>query len=512
MLPHLEVGHLPSSSSFYSAVVQPLGLRYLSAEDGHFPSITFGDARGRPAFEIRQITAGRDRPLITSHLVVSALLPEAAEDAYTSAVRANPEPRESTRRRPSISWPATSGISATRTIGGGGRIRIRIVDFDGNTMDVVYQPPSKYPPAYDGSTFRRTQSTTKEASRILDWNYDVATSDLRSVVGSDSRPGAGSTRTASRRPYSGAADEGPYSTLRRSVTDNSTLYESAPSPRQNSSGMSATTVLGTLVGVAAGAALGGALTYNMVKADRSHAPRQEFDPPAMSRRSTFPDPYPERKGRYVEVERAVEKVRYPDEYSTIVADRRTPPEYIAHYSKVSKSRSREAIEDPYDEPRGRHDSSRSRPSSVRRRSEAGSYRQPLLLQDVEHRSQVSKSSRHPPIVHRSYTYETPERDSYVTARSQRSSSTARPPPPPQVVSRSRSGGRMTTATIKVAGGSGSPRTLSRGNTYVAARNTGLPASGMGSSQAGWDDDDNVSIAPSDSISNVGSRRRGRAYH
>jgi len=278
--------------------------------------------------------------------------------------------------------------------------------------------------------------------------------------------------------------------------------------------MSATTVLGTLVGVAAGAALGGAVTYNMVKADRSHASRQESDPPAMSRRSTFPDPYPERKGRYVEVERAVEKVRYPDEYSTIVADRRTPPEYIAHYSKVSKPRSREAIDDAYDEPRGRHESSRSRSSSVRRRSEAGSYRQPLLLQDVEHRSQVSKSSRHPPIVQRSYTYETPERDSYVSARSHRSSSTARPPPPPQVVSRSRSGGRMTTATIKVAGGSGSPRALSRANTYVATRNTGFPTSDMGGCQAGWDDDDddNVSIAPSDSISNVGSRRSGRAYH
>lgn len=510
MLPYLEVGHLPSSSSFYSAVVQPLGLRYLSAEDGHFPCITFGDARARRAlFEIRQITAGRERPIVPSHITVSAPSAEAAEDSYTSAVRANPpEPRDSSRRRPSVSWPAPSSTSATRTLGGGGRLRIRIVDFDGNTMDIVYRPPSDYPPSYGGSTVRRTQSTNKEASRILDWNYDVASSDLRSVISTGSRSGTSSTRTASRRPYDGAAaDKEPYHTLRRSVTDNASLYDPTPSPRLNSSGgMSATTIAGALLGAAA---LGSALTYGIVKSDRSHAPRQEFDsPPSFSRRSTFPDPYPDqRKGsRYVEVERAVEKVRYPDsEYSTIAPGRRSPPEYVAHYSRGSRDDA---------EPRGRRAESQSRSSSSRRRSEAASYRQPLLLHDApEHRSQASGGSRHqhPPIVKRSYTYELPA-ESWAGS-SVRSQSTARPAPSPQVVSRSRSGSRMTTATIKVAGGGGGPRGLSRANTsYVSARDIGLPVSGVGSSQAGWESDDAGSVVPSDSISNIGSRRSGRAYH
>ncbi|KAK1826865.1 hypothetical protein QBC39DRAFT_187948 [Podospora conica] len=507
MLPHLEVGHLPSSSSFYSAVVQPLGLRYLSAEDGHFPSITFGDARaGRALFEIRQVTAGRGRPIIPSHIVISAPSAEAAEDSYTSAVRADPPPerRDSSRRRPSNSWPAPSSISATRTLAGGGRLRIRIVDFDGNTMDIVYRPPPDYPPSYGGSTLRRTQSTDKEASRILDWNYDVASSDLRTVISTDSRSGA-----ASRRTYNGGggADKEPYHTLRRSVTDNGSLYDPIPSPRQPSSGsgMSATTIAGALLGAAA---IGGALTYGLVKSDRSHAPRQDYDsppPPSFSRRSTFPDPYPEhqRKGgsRYVEVERAVEKVRYPDEYSTIAPGRRSPPEYVAHYSQASR-RSREDAE-----PRGRHHESQSRSSSSRRRSEAGSYRQPLLLHDApEHRSQVSSGARHPPIVKRSYTYELPA-DGWGSSASVRSQSTARPAPSPQVVSRSRSGSRMTTATIKVAGGGGGPRGVSRANTYLSARNVGLPES-----QAGWESDDGGSVVPSDSISNVGSRRSARGYH
>src|SRR5581483_11596709 len=101
-------------------------------------------------------------------------------------------------------------------------------------------------------------------------------------------------------------EDAPYSSLRRSITDGLSSYEPA-SPRQNSSGLSASTVVGTLLGVAAGAALGGAITYSRVKADRGRAPRQEYDePPAFLRRSTFPDPYPTRKSQYVEVEREVE--------------------------------------------------------------------------------------------------------------------------------------------------------------------------------------------------------------
>jgi hypothetical protein len=48
---------------------------------------------------------------------------------------------------------------------------------------------------------------------------------------------------------------------------------------------------------------------------------------------------------------------------------------------------------------------------------------------------------------------------------------------------------------------------------MAAREVPLPRSGVGSSHARWEGDDDVdSVAPSDSISCVGSRRSGRAYH
>ncbi|KAK3346225.1 hypothetical protein B0T25DRAFT_592502 [Lasiosphaeria hispida] len=483
MLPYLEVAHLPSSSSYYSAFIQPLGLRYLSTEDGHFPTITFGDSfRATPVFQIKQVTESRERPLKLSHITLLAPSVEAVDGAYESALRANPDTRESSRRHLSVSQPATNRASAKRFISKEGKTRVVVCDFDGNTMEIVYRPPPEYSSHHGGPTVRRTQSTNDEATRIMGWNFDIATSEMTSAAGpgsSYSKPG----RSSSRRGYGGHAGDEPFATLRRSVTAGSagsTMYEPTASPRhsQNPSGLSTTTVVGTLL---AGAAIGSAITYGLVKQDRLRTPRQEFDAPVFTRRSTFPEPYTERKDRFIEVDRPIEKMRHQIDHAPMV-ERRASPEYIASYSHAGP-RSRE-VEDFYDDSRGRHSASRSRPGSVRTRSEAGSHRQPLLLGEAEHRSHAgSRTSRHPPIVQRSYTYEAPERerDSYASARSQRSSSTIRAPPllpgqSSQIVSRSRSGARVATTTVKV-GHSPSPRALSRSGTYMSARNVPLPTSG-----------------------------------
>lgn len=573
MLPFLEVEHLPSSSSFYSAIVQALGLRYLSAEDGRFPSITYGDpSRTAAVFQIRQVVVSRDRPLRTSRIVLSAPSAAAADDAYEFALRANPDVPDVHQRHLAENYTAASGASARRTSTGGGGTRVLITDFDGNAMEIVYHPPPDYPPHYAGSTIRYTRSTTDEASRILDWNYDVVISSPPSPT----RPGSvssASARTVSRHSYGRYPEENNQLPpgLRRSVTAGSSVYEPATSARENSNGLSAGAVVGTLLGVAAGAALGGAFTYNMVRSDRNRAPRRENDMPSVTRRSTFPekyDSYSDHKGRYVDVERAVEKVRSKSDYPASSDYRRPPPEYIARYSQVGSQRSRAVDDDVYDDSRGRPQSSRSRAPSARPRSESASYRQPYAIEETEHRSYASsRSSRHPPIVQRSYTYDTPDRESYVSARSHGSNSTLRAPAPDiytsmthttsHTTSHSRSGSRVTTATVRVGG---SPRSFGRegssisarnvplpdsraptyisardvplpesraptyisardipppasrpSSTYVSARHVALPGSHVGSSHAKWseDDDDDVdSIAPSDSISCVGSRRSG----
>jgi hypothetical protein len=514
MLPFLEVAHLPSSSSFYSAILQPLGLRYISDTDsesslpGRGPCITYGASLPPiPVFQLRQV--GDPKP---SRIVLSAQSPTAVADFHRCALRANPDV-----------VPSASSTAANR--GGAGPVETRqscaeVVDFDGNTMEVVYRPPpSDHGSRYGGSTVRKTQSTSAEASRILTWNYAVAASIPATVV-------------PSREPVTRCAqDDQSYGSPRRAVTTSSVVYDSTTSPRQNSSGLSTGAVVGTLLGVAAGAAAGAALTYSMVRSDRSRAPRQEFDAPTFTRRSAFPDaPYSAgRSPRFVDVERTVDKVRYPHHY-TPVDVRRSPPEYIARYSQVGSIRgSTRELEDLHDDGRSRHSSRHSRTGgSVRTRSEAATARQPLLITEAEHRSYVgSSSSRHgntPPItrsiIQRSHTFDVSDRESYASARSQRTYSTVRPPPVPvahsavsPVVARSRTGSRVTISTIRMPsqGEVSKDRSFSPAGSYMSARNVPLPASAVGSSHANWDDDDG-SVVPDDSISCVGSRRSGRSHH
>lgn len=566
MLPFLEVEHLPSSSSFYSAIVQPLGLRYLYTEGGHFPSVTYGDSSPTAAvFQIRQVVASIDRPLRTSRIVLSAPSEAAADGAYEFALRANPDARDAHPRHSAESHSAASGATAHRSTTGGGGTRVRITDFDGNVVEIIYRPYPEHPSHYSASTIRYTKSTSEEACRILDWNYDVATSSFSSPAG----PGPTSSkpaRTASRRSYARHLedDSQPRTGLRRSVTAGPSVYEPAASARENSNGLSAGAVVGNLLGVTAGAAPGGAFPDNMAKGARSRVSREEFDVPSFTRRSTFPeyyDGYLDRKARYVDVERAVEKVRYPSDYPPIPDYCRPPPEYIARYSQVSSPRSRE-VDDLYDDSRGRRTSSRSR-SAARPRSESGGQRDPYGGGEVEYRSYTSsRSLRHPPIVQRSYTYDTydaPEWDSYFSAKSHRSSSTLRAPPQDPYTSTShriplqRSSSRVTTTTIKVAdnprgfsregsyssardvpfpdsraasymplddiplSGGRAPAYLSardmpesRRATYLSARRVPLAASRLDDGYDEWDDydDDADSITPSDSISCVGSRRNG----
>lgn len=511
MFPSLEVEDLPPSSSFYSAILQPLGLRYFSTEDRPYPAINYAHfSQDRPLFQIRQVVPTQDRPLRPSRIVLSAPSATAADKAYECALRANPDARSADPHHFEESYAAASGASASRTTTSGGGIRVHITDYDGNMVDVAYNIPSNYPEHHQGSTVRYTNSTTQEATRILDWNFGVAAS---SGPGSAS---SGSTRTASRRSYAKNPEgEGPE--RRRSIKAGSSTYEPAASARENSSGISA----GAIAGFLGVAAAGAALTYNMVKSrrERERESRDEYDTmPPFPRRSTYPedyDSYTDRKGRYVEVERAVDKVRYESDYPSVSDYRRPPPEYIARYSTVDSTRSRRDREaedrDPYDDSRGRRHSTRSRASSSSRHpSESASHRDPYIIAEPEHRSYVSsRSSRHPPIVQRAYTYNTPldqpdrDRDSYVSSRSHRSTSTLRAAPAPlapsdrdrdrerdrdrdpyasHLSSHSRSASRVATTTYKPSRSrdrshdATTPRSYSREGSYMSAHRVPLPDS------------------------------------
>lgn len=552
MLPYLDVIDLPQSTSFFSAVCQPLGLRYISSstipgggEDSNLRSVTFGASPAHPLFQIRQAAdpppSQPPAPLKRSRVVLSAPSADAVRDIHAFALRAHPESASSIRpTEPNSEDPSQEpGIQAS------------ITDLDGNKMAVVYLPPPNYDRHYSGDTFRRTQSTDKEAASIMSWNYDVASSSASHV----------STRLPVARRSSAVEDplldDRPYTTMmRHTYTSTTSVPSAAPSIRESSKGLTTAGIAGVIgMSAAVGAVAGAALTYNLTMREKARAPRQEFDPapPPFSRRSTFPDPAPyPRESNYIEVERTVEKIRgYPEDvFGTYRPS--GGPTHIARYGRAGGSPPRTIVstsrdEIDYDEGRrGRHhppsSSSSHRLHRPRTRSESAPRSRaaaPLLLTDTEHRSFTGSSHERAPIpppsrvsVRRAATY---DEETYVSARSRRSSSTVRPPapsgvialPPPPIGSHSHhshsgsvrgpgsSHSRASTIKAPAVKSYVSARNVPLPMSHVSARNVPLPPSRVGSRRgSSWEDEDGDadSVAPSDSISCVGSRRSGRRYH
>lgn len=515
MLPFIEVSHLPSSSSFYSTVTQPLGLRYISAADpvlslSGSPSITYGSST--PVFDLRQVKSTFERPLKRSRVIFSASSPAIVRCFQQKVTQA--DGRAFLDDEPYL-LGESPGIADDWSL----PVKASETDLDGNTMEVVYVPPPQYPEGYSGSTVRKTSSNEGEISRIMTWNYDVATSEI-----------------SSRRPD----EEAPL--VRRTITKTSTTFFEPTEPaqptlsaRQNSSGLTAGAVVGTLLGVAAAsAAIGAGVAYGAMKHERL---RSETGPPLYQRRSTYPEPMGPRS-QYSEYGPAGR------DYVSH-ADRRPPPTLLTRYPHSQSPRNADSV---YDDSRSRH-SSHFKPngaSTVRTRSEAPSQRQPLLLTDAEHGSHVSSSSKRSartsemdnivlaprsqvsqmsgarskhtasvaPSLRRSSTYDAVDRESYVSSRSHRTASTVRGPPmqptahtelSASLVSRPKLASRVSRRADSYASAREAPV---RAASYVSGRHVALPMSGVGSSKAGYEQEDDLcSIAPSDSISCIGSSRR-----
>jgi hypothetical protein len=593
VVPFIDVSHLASASSFYSSILQPLGLSYVDVEHADPPlSVTYG-FDGEPVLQIRQNPTPLG-PLRLSSLVLTAPSRSAVVGFHDCGLRANPPLLLPGASRP---WLTVDG----------GVAQAAVHDLDGNRMEAVYSPHSSV--QYAGSAVRETQSTHEEVGRILDWNYDVASARPHPSITVASHHHAPpvsyqhqqhqhppaldyrqtTTTTMSRR------SEQPHYPLRRSMTHDPTTVSSASSsrpvqnhasklqaqpmesdsPRQSStSGMSTTTVLGALLGVAAGAAV----TYGLVSHDRDRKPIQEHDPtPLLPRRSTFPDNVPmDRKSLYDDrnstfggfayrkpgdnhyARSAVNdyppqkrmddypprKVVYADvvdDYDNVWSSPHPQrlmhggPSYEQGYAKtIVPSR---PPEDAYDT-RSRH-SSRSRVGrglTVRTRSEAPADVEPTtyILDGRDQRgyapsrhSAVPRSTHsHAPSRYPRNPYETERDTTYVSARTHRSSSTTRPPrvrvpveedpyyEDHEPVRRSRAPSKASVSRPPISGSQVSAgRSSRRARSQVSAREVPLPMSGIGSSHANWDDD-LISLAPSDSISCVGSKssRRSHRHH
>ncbi|KAI0891477.1 hypothetical protein F4806DRAFT_482665 [Annulohypoxylon nitens] len=443
VLPFVQVRDLPSAASFYSAITQPLKLRYISANSS---SIVYGDTTTgvpKPVLEVRRAGSGSLRP---ARVVLSAQSPQILAAFRSAAIRADPD------------LPIETD----------GRSRVELTDYDGNRIEVVCSGGEEYPRSYGRS----------------------ATSSV-----------------ASREPRAPG--------IRRSATISAMETPSRETPR---SGMGAS--LSTLLGAAAaGVAIGGAVTYAMMRNDRQPVAYQEYEAQGYAQ-----NPYPRRSS--VQDPPSYQQPRYIEDSPS----KKYPPVSYGRYAQLEAPPARSRAPDDLNDGRSSHYGGRGR-----RSSEAGSMRRPLmiadgeysttgsrnglgqrLLMDHEYRSQAdgddrrsyapskapSKYTASPskaPSKHRAEsTYRgrdsskvraprPVEAETYVSARTARSASTVRPP--------------AQAPTYERVG-------RSRANSYVSARE----------SRASWEDwdddeeDDNVSLAPSDSISCIDDEERSRRNH
>jgi hypothetical protein len=455
-VPVIVVSHLPSAASFYAAITQPLGLRYLSASPDalHFGAVL--DAGPACVFTLQQAVGAAAPPLC--HITLLAQSPAAITSFYKKSLLAN-----NAQTHHSFTESEAEIVARTR-------------DLDGNMVDAVYS--SRRRPAIE------TASTTREARRVLDWQHEVA----RSVAASEhspSRSTASSSTATYREPRAGPATYGRADSFppisheskplrlvkRETVTREHYRRPDDDHGGGGGGGFSGMKLVGTLLGAAAGAAV----AYAMVQ---SESPRRYAPPP---RRASY-------AGEHSTYSPVIERIPARS-YVSRDADR---PQYVAQYTVAAPSQARRIEERSHVSQRtGRSEKHSTRERS---RSEVGPrYERPLTIlpgptsrSPQSHVSPRSHTSHRSDEMRNSYHGSRKDSESYVSARSQASKRTG---DVKYVASAAPS--RSSTTTVRVV-----PQDDRR--SILSARNIPLPMSRVGGYAA--------SVAPSDSVSSVGTKR------
>ncbi|KAI9837813.1 MAG: hypothetical protein M1819_006747 [Sarea resinae] len=221
----LTVSHLPTSCSFFLSSLQPLGYRFIGQE-GNQIGLGIYDADFFLCQETPGIKAG------AAHIAFSAPSRSVVNAFFRAALKAGGRP---------------NGEPATRDADKG-YYNAAVLDFDGNSIEVVHR---------DGLSDQAAVLEGPEARRVLTWQKSVA----KSVSGNSKPP-------ASEASANSAAAPAP--TVKSQVAPVAT--EQAPPSNE---GPSTKTLIGTLLGAAAGAAV----AYAMVKGDSMSADSESKPPP-----------------------------------------------------------------------------------------------------------------------------------------------------------------------------------------------------------------------------------------
>lgn len=480
-IPLIEVSHLPSAASLYAVLIQPLGLQFLSASPCESPHtiLHYGSPSTKEIlFSLTASATATATPQPTTALYLSASSPKAVTDFHKKAQSltsiSSPNPRLEYIKDETAEGKEEDAVIAETNI-------------QGTMIQASYYPSSR---AHHQHHHRprpqpqplETASTEKEARRVLQWQQDVARSVATEPSTSTSPPPASIRRSDT---YPAITPRAP-SMLRRRETVTTEAYrrDGSDSATGNGGGMSKGAIIGTLLGAAAGAAV----AYAMV---RSESPSRESQRQRVPSVHSVISHHPRRAESYMNTRRETETVEHVPARSSWVSTR------------GRDGQDREDIRPRYVMPRIDERSYVS--SRSRSHSEAGSrYERPLAIlpgpgsyhssrHEREGSYHASRYEEREGSYHSSpRSQHSSPRDSYHTARSAHTGTTIKPVGSVHSVPTHFVTATPSKTTIRVGEG--------RSRVSVRPSQVALPESVVGG--RGYA----ASVAPSDSVSSVGSKR------
>ncbi|KAL4866645.1 hypothetical protein BDV12DRAFT_131617 [Aspergillus spectabilis] len=235
----LTVSHLPTSTSFFLSCLQPLGYKFIGRHDDY---IGFGQNSNEPAdFWITEQKPGF--PAGSAHIAFPAPSKDAVHSFFISALKAGGKLHGEPKIRDSQS----------------GYFSAAVMDMDGNSIEAVYRPDSGVKSSA-GSTVARSV-VSRPAVALLENGSVVSKA---STVKTSSKSYASKAITT--------VDRAAPSERGGSVVSSREIQQAPPqtyvvhthtTTQKGDDGKAAKTIVGTLIGAAAGAAL----AYAMSKSD-----------------------------------------------------------------------------------------------------------------------------------------------------------------------------------------------------------------------------------------------------
>ena len=265
----LTVSHLPTSTSFFLSALQPLNYVYRGRSNN---TIGFGAAADPSIptdFWITQEVPGV--PAGAAHVAFSAPSRLAVQHFFTAALKAGGKLHGEPALRD------TSGYYSSA-----------VIDFDGNSIEAVYRPSLSDEKDNDLRSMASVARTSiKSSTEVKGHAYRPTASVVQSTASRVSPPieiAASSTTTSGDVLDRLVAGARSAADMARNVVEQA---RPAGSNTTNPSGND--TIMGTLLGVAAGAALHYAFTNEREQRRPSMTGRSVTEPGPLMRQRTYPD-------------------------------------------------------------------------------------------------------------------------------------------------------------------------------------------------------------------------------